>query len=146
MEMRNPQNLQIISNICADGDQRFSARPRSVVADPSMPVAEKRALLASWASDLRAVPNYPALRRLDDGQLVAVGDVLDALKQLDALESPGRTNDWDGVPWRGHWSRVARRWRRYLHDDDDDDDPSSPAPASVRPLRPIIDGAGVVAA
>src|SRR3569832_2919566 len=57
--------------------------PLDIVRDLKMSTEAKRGLLASWASDARAVPNCPALRRLDDGNLVLIDDVLDALKLLD---------------------------------------------------------------
>ena len=121
------------------------ADPLRVVSDPAMSTAEKRALLASWASDARAVPNYPPLRRLDSGQLVSIDAVLDALKRLDHLEKPEATHT--EIPVRkGHWSRVGQRWRRFARDDDDDDDPSSPAPAMRPPRFPVLDGAAAAAA
>ena len=36
--------------------------PRDVVADPKLSLAEKRAILASWASDASAIASCPALR------------------------------------------------------------------------------------
>jgi hypothetical protein len=38
--------------------------PRAVVADPTISIGEKRAILASWASDAAAVSSNPALREL----------------------------------------------------------------------------------
>ena len=54
-----------------------------VLDHPSMGVAEKRALLASWASDANVVPGAPSLRQLNDGSLVAIDEILRALKSLD---------------------------------------------------------------
>ena len=71
--------------------KRFS-RPLEVVSDPVMSNAAKRALLASWASDLRAVENRPSLRRLDDGTDLQIDEILDALKALDHLPEP----QWPG--------------------------------------------------
>jgi hypothetical protein len=46
--------------------------------------SEKRALLASWASDACAVENLPNWRTLPGtGALVALDDILDALRALD---------------------------------------------------------------
>jgi hypothetical protein len=119
--------------------------PLDVVSNPHMPIAAKRALLASWASDARAVPNCPALRRLDDGNLVLIDDVLNALKLLDGKQTaPVDRRDTEVGPGsRGHWSRLARRWRRNV--DDDDDDPP-PAPASAAPFHPINGGSLAAAA
>lgn len=41
--------------------------PRDVVGDPTLSLSEKRAILASWASDASAVASCPALR-LPEGQ------------------------------------------------------------------------------
>jgi hypothetical protein len=40
--------------------------PRDVVADASLSISEKRAILASWASDAAAVTSNPALRDIPD--------------------------------------------------------------------------------
>jgi hypothetical protein len=45
---------------------------------------EKRAILASWASDACAVNSAPALRRIPNGNVVSYDDVVDALRSLDA--------------------------------------------------------------
>lgn len=39
------------------------ARPADVVNDPDLTLSEKRAILASWASDACAVEAVPALRQ-----------------------------------------------------------------------------------
>lgn len=58
--------------------------PRDVVADASLSVAEKRAILASWASDAAAVTSNPALRELPGShRKVNIDEVLDALAALD---------------------------------------------------------------
>ena len=121
----------------------LSCDPKDIVRDPSLTVQQKRSLLASWASDARAVPDHPALRRLDDGRLVKIDDILDALKALDRLHPRSGQFDHPTSSIRpGHWSRLGRLWRRGR--DDDDDDPP-PAPASVRPYQPVP-GGGLVAA
>lgn len=62
--------------------------PRAVVFDLTMSTESKRALLASWASDMHAVENFPALRRLGDGTILCIDHILAALKALDAEEGP----------------------------------------------------------
>jgi hypothetical protein len=57
-------------------------RPDEVAADGLLTRGEKREILAFWASDRRAVPNAPTLRQLDNGAVVRIGDVLQALKSL----------------------------------------------------------------
>ena len=57
--------------------------PRDVTTDPKLTTAEKRAVLASWISDARAVENAPSLRRLDSGAVIEVDAILQALVLLD---------------------------------------------------------------
>lgn len=59
------------------------AHPTDVVNDPDLTLAEKRAILASWASDACAVEAAPALRRPPGSDLVAFDDIMDALRGLD---------------------------------------------------------------
>jgi hypothetical protein len=63
---------------------RLFARPWDVVDDPDLKLDEKRAILASWASDACAVEAAPALRRVPDGgPVVSVDEILEALCTLD---------------------------------------------------------------
>ena len=58
--------------------------PRDVVADATLSLAEKRAILASWASDAAAVTSNPALRELTrTGRIVTIAEILEALALLD---------------------------------------------------------------
>jgi hypothetical protein len=60
------------------------AHPLNVVRDPDLTLNEKRAILASWASDVCAVEAMPALRQAPGGpRPVPVDDILDALRALD---------------------------------------------------------------
>ena len=59
------------------------AHPMDVVEDQDLSLTEKRAILASWASDACAIEAAPALRQPDDGTVVRFDDVMDALKTLD---------------------------------------------------------------
>jgi hypothetical protein len=58
--------------------------PSEVVDDPDLTLNEKRAILASWASDACAVEAAPELRRSPGGPLVRFDDIMDALRGLDA--------------------------------------------------------------
>ena len=60
--------------------------PREVLTYPGLSHAEKRAILASWASDSRAVESCPALRCLEGcrAEPVPLDAVLAALQALDA--------------------------------------------------------------
>jgi hypothetical protein len=58
--------------------------PQDVVEDADLTLNEKRAILASWASDACAIEANPALRCAPGGRrAVAVDDILDALRSLD---------------------------------------------------------------
>jgi hypothetical protein len=58
--------------------------PRDVLADATLSRAEKRAILASWASDAAAVTSCPALRELPGTKTpVSIDDILEALSSLD---------------------------------------------------------------
>lgn len=78
--------------------ERAFAHPRDVVTDPDLTLNEKKAILASWASDARAVEAAPALR-LGPGcsRPVPVDDILDALRSLDK---------------EAHEKRVEASWLR----------------------------------
>jgi hypothetical protein len=59
--------------------------PRDVVADPTLSIGEKRAILASWASDAAAVLSNPVLRELPGSyRFVTIDEVLEALSALDS--------------------------------------------------------------
>jgi len=58
--------------------------PRDVVSDPALTLAEKRAILASWASDASAIASCPALRAPEGLKApVTIDDILEALSALD---------------------------------------------------------------
>ena len=57
--------------------------PGDVVADPTLSASQKRAILASWASDAAAVMSNPALRELPGSRVVTIDEVLEALSALD---------------------------------------------------------------
>jgi hypothetical protein len=58
--------------------------PRDVLADATLSRAEKRAILASWASDAAAVTSCPSLRAIPGAKrTVSIDDVLEALASLD---------------------------------------------------------------
>ena len=58
--------------------------PRDVVSHPSLSLAEKRAILASWASDASAIASCPSLRAPEGLKApVTIDEILDALCALD---------------------------------------------------------------
>jgi hypothetical protein len=59
-------------------------RPSEVVNHPDLTLNEKRAILASWASDACAIEAVSTLRRLPGGKRpVHFDEVMDALRALD---------------------------------------------------------------
>ena len=83
--------------------------PMDVVNDPDMTGQEKRAILASWASDACAVEAAPDLRRPPTALVVRFDDIMDALKHLD-----GETADKPGY---GKFINRARRWKDLYRTD-----------------------------
>lgn len=58
--------------------------PREVLKDPLLNGAQKRAILASWASDASAVQDEPSLRwLLGTPEPVPLSDIREALERLD---------------------------------------------------------------
>ena len=78
------------------------ARPADVVNDPDLTLSEKRAILASWASDACAVEAVPALRKPPGRAPVSFDDIIDALRELD------RQGDGRPMP---HYRRVLAERR-----------------------------------
>jgi hypothetical protein len=63
---------------------RHFRHPDDVLADATLGLDEKRAILSSWASDACAVESMPALRQAPGGsEPVSFDDIMDALRRLD---------------------------------------------------------------
>jgi hypothetical protein len=78
--------------------------PSHVLSDPDLTLNEKRAILASWASDACAIEAAPALRHTPAGKPVRFDDIMDALRALDRQAQ----GEGDGG---ARWRRVLRRER-----------------------------------
>jgi len=76
--------------------------PKDVVTDPDLTLHEKRAVLASWASDACAIEAAPELRRPSAGPPVRFDDIMDALKELDGEAAR-----------RPHYTKLISRARRW---------------------------------
>ena len=95
------------------------AHPMDVVRDPDLTLNEKRAILASWASDACAMEAAPVLRVNNSGNVVRWDDIMDALRTLDK----------DGGKPLPHYKQVLakkdarlpgmRRFRRRNRNDQD---------------------------
>ncbi|WP_425530915.1 hypothetical protein [Mesorhizobium retamae] len=106
---------------------RFFAHPDDVVADPTLDIQEKRAILASWASDASAIESVPALRALPGSEIaVSFDEVMEALQRLDAvsIREPARCNEHGGTlphqctPQPHARSTALRRILERLHSRD----------------------------
>ncbi len=85
---------------------RAFGHPMDVVCDDDLTLNEKRAILASWASDACAVEAAPELRINTAGKAVRWDDIMDALRLLDKADSTKSSRLYSPAPWR------LRRWRR----------------------------------
>jgi len=83
--------------------------PMEVVNDPDLTTQEKRAILASWASDACAVEAAPVLRQPVGAAPIKFDDILDALKSLDG-EAASKPN-------YGKFINRARRWKDLYRSD-----------------------------
>jgi hypothetical protein len=130
-----PASFEAWQAIFAPGD--VFRRPREVLAHPMLSRAEKRTILASWASDACALENAPGLRCLAgcNAEPVPVDAVLTALAELDRRSSQeARSSPISRPPARRRLSRLSnlRRYIRRGRRDDDDDPP--PCPAATMPI------------
>src|SRR5690349_15889220 len=83
--------------------------PRDVVSRPDLSLSEKRAILASWASDASAIAWCPSLRAPEGLKgPVTIDEILEALCALDKgpRHPPGRQAD---APAAGRTCRGLRR-------------------------------------
>jgi hypothetical protein len=109
--------------------------PSDVTNDPNLTTAEKRAILASWLSDARAVENAPWLRQLDSGAVVEVDAIRQARVLLDET-TLDRSGNCKRLPISGRRRSVISKWLKGSNDDDDD---PPPAPAGLGiPFRPFF--------
>lgn len=108
------------------------AHPDEVVDDQELTLADKRSLLASWASDALAVEDAPSLRQLASGAVVRVDDVLAALKSLDLDKSrhEAAATFFKSFP-RRRGKPAARRLKLRPEDDDGPPPPAASARISV---------------
>jgi hypothetical protein len=126
-------NIDATEPLNGHGSTLVLGHPDDVVRNPGMTTDEKRAVLADWASDSHAVENLPALRQLDDGSIVPVDEILNALASLDQADYLVDRTGWNPMPRRrGALLSCLRNFRPRR--DNDDDPPPCPASASI-PVR-----------
>jgi hypothetical protein len=89
--------------------------PSEVVNDTDLTLKEKRAILASWASDACAIEAAPELRSASRGSIVRFDDIMEALRTLD--------KEANGAKYR----RVLRRRRKFGRNNrSDQNNPGTP--------------------
>ena len=131
------QNSDISTNLSNDIDGLSAltmtfTHPDDVVLSRVLSDADKRAVLAAWASDAHAVPNMPAMRQLDSGAIVSIDTVLAALRALDSRGPSALPFGGGQGPGPKPRFTSKMRWRRAPRRGDDDDDPP-PSPAAALP-------------
>ncbi len=128
--MRRKVNNLLLIEQCSGGGDGLDAllhpaqvfeHPADVIDDPDLTLNEKRAILASWASDACAIEAAPTLRRIPGRkEPVRFDDVMDALRALDG-EARAQANRWSSHP------RAQRRPKRPVPDRNDPDREQGPS-------------------
>jgi hypothetical protein len=90
---------------------RAFRHPSEVVCDPDLTLNEKRAILASWASDACAVEAAPELRATEVG-MVRFDDIMDALRELDRAAGQPKIDP--------KYRRIVRRHRIFARNRGDE--------------------------
>lgn len=92
--------------------------PTQVVHDPDLTLNEKRAILASWASDACAVEAAPGLRHGTNGKAVPFDEIMEALRSLDdeARAAEGRARYKKRLRITEVTDRVRRKVRKLSDD------------------------------
>jgi hypothetical protein len=138
----NPvQSNPPISPALNHGAAAIYTHPCDVTNDAKLSTEEKRAILASWISDARAVENAPSLRQIDSGAVIEVEAILQALVLLDEL-APDRRGACTRLPPSGRRRSVISRWLMRAvtpngSNDNDDDPPPAPAGFGI-PFRTTL--------
>jgi hypothetical protein len=84
-------------------------RPEDVMRDADLTLNEKRAILASWASDACAVESAPTLRETPRGTRVTFDEIVEALRRLDAEAARMRMKPQSAARRRvNRWKYSAR--------------------------------------
>jgi hypothetical protein len=114
--------------------------PEEVIDDQTLTLANKRSLLASWASDALAVEDAPSLRQLPSGAVVRVDDIIAALKTLDLHEPRHEAALTFSQSFARRRSKPAARRRNIRPEDNDDDPPPSAASARIPVVQNVLIG------
>jgi hypothetical protein len=123
------QELNSGIDIVPDEVRFVLAHPDDVVRHPRLSRSQKRALLASWASDRHALEGAPELRQLESGAVVRLDAIMDALRALDRDGRIANHREPAGRPLYRLLRRPRSAGRRSAQPDDD---PPPPRPIRVR--------------
>ena len=137
-----PASFEAWQALVAPGD--VFCHPRDVLAHPGLSTEERRAILASWASDASALEGAPSTRCLRGSRAepVFVDAVLAALGERDRKSAPKFSSVTSAGPARQPRQRRLRRladlhwYVRPGRRDDDDDPPPCPVMSMPRPKTP----------
>lgn len=128
------------TNIDNQGSSPLLGQPDDILRHPGMTTAEKREVLARWASDAHAVENAPALRQLDDGSVVSVDEILNALRALDGEEAIVLLGAAGSkIYGRKRGTHLSRPRMAFRPSNDDDDPPPRPALAAYPVRFEVVD-------
>ena len=92
MRLHPRHDRMVVPDTTAPAHERVPSfsLPFEVVEDPALSLAEKRAILSEWASDLSAVEGWPTLRRLWGTNFpVTFSSIMEARQRLDELAACG---------------------------------------------------------
>jgi len=94
--MENRNNVIAIAQGAANLGRSFwiFSYPHQLVSDPNRDPEEKRAILATWASDVHAVESLPTLRHLPGTPYpVTFSSIMDAMARLDRMAGDTEGDD-----------------------------------------------------
>jgi hypothetical protein len=114
------------------------AHPDEVVDDQELTLADKRSLLASWASDALAVKDSPSLRQLASGAVVRVDAVMTALKSVDLYEPDHKSSATFPQPFARRGAKPTPKWRNLRPEIDDEPPPCAASARIPTPQKNLI--------
>ena len=130
----DPPNIAAPADDLLSRKSRTFAHPDEVVDDQQLTLADKRSLLASWASDALAVEDA-LVAPVGDGAVVCVDDVIAALKSLDLDELPHEGHEAAVTFFQSFPRRRSKPTVRRLKLRPDNDD--WPPPRAARAMIPV---------
>ncbi|MBB3290876.1 MULTISPECIES: hypothetical protein [unclassified Rhizobium] len=94
---------------------RHFAHPRDILAAEHIARDHKRAILASWASDIFAIESMPGFRRVPGADhIVSYDDIIAALKSLDDSQDMISLHSTAAGKLHRHGSRLRHFANRFV--------------------------------